>query len=438
MEPGFDKEASRRLERDDCGNREGRNGRSDRAMLEGRNERDGSSHREDCGGHGGGSEFEDRNGRNGLDGRTRLDIEEKALMVRSRFSFDFAGVSVVRDVASDILEWKYASGAANSTYEMIRLPAGVGALGKAYSLARCIVVDSVVDDIPENERFQYPIVTAEGIQSFLAFPLLEGGRVRTVLICGHRSVRAIDDALASEIQRYAAEVFGLEASERPLLRVRGEQEGFAYSRLSQKILQAQEDERKRIARELHDGISQEVLLAQMSLRAIRYAPEQEWPDLLEKTSAQLRDVISHIGAMTKALRPPSLDEFGLAAAMRELCRSCEGAFGITISADLHDVPGLGEVREVAFYRIFQEALTNACKYSGSQEINVLLKATPDGALLQVSDHGSGFDPEAVSVQGTGFGLQGMRERASLAGDELSVESKPGFGTTVTLLAKGAL
>lgn len=367
---------------------------------------------------------------------SRDEIEDRACLVRSRFSFDFVGVSIARNVQDGILEWGYASGATSRTYEMIRLPLGVGALGKAYSLARCIVVDSVVDDIPSNERFQYPIVTAEGIQSFLAFPLFEAGSVVAVLICGHRSVRSVDDALASDVQRYAAEAFGLSVSEAPPLRMRGEQEGFAYSRFSQRILQAQEDERKRIARELHDGISQEVLLAQMSLREVRYAPPEKWPELLESANVRLRDVISHIGAMTKALRPPSLDEFGLAAAMRELCRSCEGAFGIPISADIEDVPDFGEASEVAFYRVFQEALTNACKYSGAQLISVFLGTVPDGYLLKVADDGSGFDSDDVLVQGTGFGLQGMSERASLIGAELTVDAKPGSGTTVSLLAKG--
>lgn len=366
----------------------------------------------------------------------RRHIEDRARLVKSRFSFDFVGVSIVHDVQDGILEWSYASGATSSTYEMIRLPAGVGALGKAYSLARCIVVDSVVDDIPENERFQYPIVTAEGIQSFLAFPLLKDGSAVVVLICGHRSVHSIDDALASEVQRYAAKMFGLSASETPLLRIRGEQAGFAYSRLSQRILQAQEDERKRIARELHDGISQEVLLSQMSLRAIKYAPAEEWPKMLEEASAQLRDVISHIGAMTKALRPPSLDEFGLAAAMRGLCRSCESAFGISISTDIEDIPDIGGASEVAFYRIFQEALTNACKYSGAQEIEVFLGTVPEGFLLKVTDNGSGFDSGNAFVQGTGFGLQGMLERASLIAAELTVDTKPGSGTTVALLSRG--
>lgn len=366
----------------------------------------------------------------------KQDIEEKARSVRAAFSFDFVGVSVVRDASDDILEWGFASGATSDTYEMIRLPVGVGALGKAYSLARCIVVDSVMDDIPESERFQYPIVTAEGIQSFLAFPLIDGGVVSTVLICGHRSMRSFDDALISEVQRFAAKVFDLAASDAPFLRVRGDQECFAYSRLSQRILQAQENERKRIARELHDGISQEVLLAQMALRAVKYAPESEWPGLIEEASAQLRDVISHIGAMTKTLRPPSLDEFGLAAAMRELCRSCEGAFEVAILADIQDEPELDEAGEVAFYRIFQEALTNACKYSGSQKIEVFLGTLPEGVLLRVADRGSGFNPDDVTVQGTGFGLQGMLERASLIGAELTVDAKPGRGTTVSLLAKG--
>lgn len=366
----------------------------------------------------------------------KAGVERNACRIRERFAFDFVGVSVVHGVRNGILEWGYASGATSAAYEMIRLPVGVGALGKAYSLSRCIIVDSVVDDIPENERFQYPIVTSEGLQSFLAFPLFEHGEVSIVVICGHRSVRSIDDGLASEVQRFSAAVFGMAPPDVPPLRVRGEQEGFAYARLSQRILQAQEDERKRIARELHDGISQEVLLAQMSLRSLRYAPHEEWPERLEEANIQLRDVMSHIGAMTKSLRPPSLDEFGLASAMRELCRSCESAFGIPITTKIQDSPELDEASEVAFYRIFQEALTNACKYSGSERILVLLRHGSGETLLEVADEGAGFDLRNVDVAGTGFGLRGMEERASLVGASLAIETEPGRGTRVVLRAKG--
>lgn len=364
-------------------------------------------------------------------------LEDAAHHVRKRFGFDFVGVSMVPLDALNVLDWSLASGSTNDNFEMIRLPAGVGALGKAYALKRCLIVDSVADDIPENERFQYPIVVAEALQSFIAFPLMDKQNIVTIFICAFRSVRSFDDAFTWEVERFVAHELQLELSLIPPLRVRGRQKGFAYSELSQRIIQAQEDERRRIARELHDGISQEVLLAQMSLRKLKYVSGDEWRLEVRHASEQLRDVISHIGAMAKALRPPSLDELGLAAAMRDLCTSCSAAFGVTIDSQIDDVLPLGEEREIVVYRIFQEALSNACKYSGSERITVLLRQTSQYVHLRVEDAGCGFDTNNIHAFGTGLGIEGMRERALLVGGKFTITSTRGSGTTVTLCLSAA-
>ena len=364
-------------------------------------------------------------------------LEDAAHHVRKRFGFDFVGVSMVPPDALNVLDWSLASGSTNDNFEMIRLPAGVGALGKAYALKRCLIVDSVADDIPENERFQYPIVVAEALQSFIAFPLMDKQNIVTIFICAFRSVRSFDDAFTWEVERFVAHELQLELSLIPPLRVRGRQKGFAYSELSQRIIQAQEDERRRIARELHDGISQEVLLAQMSLRKLKYVSGDEWRLEVRHASEQLRDVISHIGAMAKALRPPSLDELGLAAAMRDLCTSCSAAFGVAIDAQIDDVLPLGEEREIVIYRIFQEALSNACKYSGSERITVLLRQTSQYVHLRVEDAGCGFDTNNIHAFGTGLGIEGMRERALLVGGKFTITSTRGSGTTVTLCLSAA-
>lgn len=364
-------------------------------------------------------------------------LTDAAHHVRKRFGFDFVGVSLVPSDALNVLDWSLASGSTNDNFEMIRLPAGVGALGKAYALKRCLIVDSVADDIPENERFQYPIVVAEALQSFIAFPLMDKQNIVTIFICAFRSVRSFDDAFTWEVERFVAHELQLELSLIPPLRVRGRQKGFAYSELSQRIIQAQEDERRRIARELHDGISQEVLLAQMSLRKLKYVTGDEWRAEVRHASEQLRDVISHIGAMAKALRPPSLDELGLAAAMRDLCSTCSSAFGVTIDAQIDDVLPLGEEREIVVYRIFQEALSNACKYSGSEHITVLLRQTSQYVHLRVEDAGCGFDTDNIRAFGTGLGIEGMRERALLVGGKFTITSTHGAGTTVTLCLSAA-
>ena len=358
--------------------------------------------------------------------------EQAAQAIRERFSFGFVCVSVVPDVINPILRWDYAAGGSNERYELIHLPNGVGAWGKVFALGRGIVVDSVDADIPENELFQYPIVTTEALKSFFCFPLMEGGRIAVIVLCGQRFMHTIDDAQCSTVQRFAAAEFDLETCGAVPVRIHGKQEGFAYGELSRNLLLAQEAERKRIAQELHDGISQEVLVAQMELRRLSYLPQDEWPTAVSKASALLRDVMTHISAMAKSLRPVALDELGLACALESLCAATAEGFGLRVPTDIDECPPLENGHDIAVYRVAQEALANACKYSGADEVRVSLK-WDDGTLrLSVADDGCGFNTENVEVKGTGLGLEGMRERAALVGGTLVVRSAPGEGTAVSL------
>ncbi|MGI6590095.1 MAG: ATP-binding protein [Eggerthellaceae bacterium] len=362
-------------------------------------------------------------------------IDRTADALRAAYGFGFVGVSVVSGVESKVFRWDFGSGSPTGNYRMIRLPAGVGALGKAYELGCCLIAENIADDIPETERFQYPIVAVEALKSFFTFPLYRGDDIVLVLICASRFVRYFDDAFVGEVQQRAAQLFGLETSHRPIMRIHGKQKGFAYGELPQRILNAQEDERKRIARELHDGLSQEVLVAQMGLRQMKYLPSEQWPDQVEVVSSQLRDVISHIGAMAKSLRPASLDELGLAVAARELCRSCESAFGIPIVCSIEDNLAMDEAKELVAYRVLQESLTNACKYAEPTRIDVIMSKQEGVFHLAVCDNGKGFDTERPAIKGGGLGLEGMRERASLIGADFLLTSQLGKGTCVTLNVK---
>ncbi len=358
-----------------------------------------------------------------------------ARAIRESFSFGFVGVSLIPKGPNPVMQWGYADGSTNKSYELIRLPASVGALGKVHALRKGIMVNSVEEDIPENELFQYPIVMAEALKSFFAFPLMKGDEIAVIIICGTRFLHALNDHEMSLIQRFAAKEFNLKPSKFAPVYIHGDQEGFAYSNLSKNLLIAQEAERKRIARELHDGISQEVLVAQMELRRLKYLPYEEWPDVVSKTSNMLKDVMSHISAISRALRPLALDELGLSAAVYALCESSAEAFGITVVKNIRENITLNSSIEIAVYRIFQEALNNACKYSGGNKIRVLLdwdKDEPNVLVLMVSDNGRGFDVENPEVQGSGLGLEGMRERAALVNGALALQSQKNQGSIVSL------
>lgn len=378
--------------------------------------------------------------------------------VRDGFGLDFVGASVVPDGSAPILRWQYGAGSTTGNYALIHLPEGVGALGKVQKLRRGLVVNSVEDDIPQGELFQYPIIVAEALKSFFAFPLMEGDDVRVILICATRFVRSFDEVSCGLMQQFSAARFSLAPCAETPLAVHGKQEGFAYTEITHRLIQAQEGERRRIARELHDGISQEVLVAQIELRKLGYLSKDQWPAAIEAVSERLKDVIAHIGALAHALRPAALDELGLAAAIEALCAKMQTAFGIPIEVRLTEVGELGADCEIALYRICQEAVSNACKYSGASAIRVYLGpaagvpgkraasaaeaegaaeagdvANADGAMvLRIADDGCGFDPARYEARGSGLGLGGMRERAGLAGGALSIESAPGAGCVVEL------
>ncbi len=374
----------------------------------------------------------DGDGQRGFIRALHAIASDAAENVRDRFALDFVGVSIVPDGSAPILTWQYAAGSTTENYALIHLPEGVGALGKVQKLRRGIVVNSVEDDIPQGELFQYPIIVAEALSSFFSFPLMEDGDLRVILICATRFVRTFDEVACGIIQQFSATRFSLEpCGEAPLL-VHGKQEGFAYTEITHRLLQAQEDERRRIARELHDGISQEILVAQIELRKLGYLPQEEWPAAVDAVSGRLRDVIAHISAIARALRPAALDELGLVAALEALCATMQKAFGVPIEVEAEDPGPLGADREIALYRICQEAVSNACKYSGADAVEVAL-AVRDGILtLRVADDGAGFDPARPRAKGSGLGLGGMRERAGLVGGDLAIESAPGSGCTVTL------
>lgn len=159
-----------------------------------------------------------------------------ARAIRESFSFGFVGVSLIPKGPNPVMQWGYADGSTNKSYELIRLPASVGALGKVHALRKGIIVNSVEEDIPENELFQYPIVMAEALKSFFAFPLMKGDEIAVIIICGTRFLHALNDHEMSLIQRFAAKEFNLESCKSAPVYIHGDQEGFAYNDLSKNLL----------------------------------------------------------------------------------------------------------------------------------------------------------------------------------------------------------
>ena len=199
---------------------------------------------------------------------------------------------------------------------------------------------------------------------------------------------------------------------------------------SARVLAAQENERLRIARELHDEIGQ--TLTAVALRA-EHTAQRSGPDHPE--FAELAEIVQHsladVRRISLELRPGALDELGLINALISLCARVDAQSPLRVHRDLQGpLPELSPEVELAIYRIAQEALTNAMRHSDASEVDVSLRCSGDALRLAVKDNGRGL-PEPIR---DGGGLTGMRERAMLIGADLELESAlgPNGGVTVSV------
>jgi two-component system, NarL family, sensor histidine kinase UhpB len=194
-------------------------------------------------------------------------------------------------------------------------------------------------------------------------------------------------------------------------------------------LRAQEEERARVARDLHDEVNQSLTGLLLRLEAVREAAPSELEAEIADTKALANQAMRELLSLARQLRPTALDDLGLVAAIagqiEQVSRSGVGA-ELVEEGDFSDLDG--DVQLVV-YRVAQEALSNAVRHSGAERIEVALRRGGDGVELTVSDDGRGFAFEASE---SGLGIAGMRERALLLGGELTIESRPGRGTTVRL------
>jgi two-component system sensor histidine kinase UhpB len=199
-------------------------------------------------------------------------------------------------------------------------------------------------------------------------------------------------------------------------------------------LRAQEEERARVARDLHDEVNQSLTGLLLRLEAAREAAPPELEEELEETKSLANQAMRELLSLARQLRPTALDDLGLAAAVagqvEQVARSGIAAELVT-DGDFSD---LDSDVQLVVYRVAQEALSNAGRHSGARRIEVSLRnSSGEGAELEVADDGRGF---AFDESEGGLGIAGMRERALLIGGELTIESRPGRGTTVRLTLPG--
>jgi PAS domain S-box-containing protein len=220
----------------------------------------------------------------------------------------------------------------------------------------------------------------------------------------------------------------------------------ALENVSGRLIEAQEKERSRIARDLHDDVCQRLALLSMELeqanRSLNGPSAGSTNERLEKIQRHCSEIAGDVQALSHQLHSSKLDYLGVAAAIRGFCKEFAKLHNVTVEFTDHNVPKhLPKDVSLCLFRVAQEGLHNALKYSKTSQFDVQLTCAANEVQLQVRDEGAGFEVEEARVNG-GLGLVSMKERVHLVGGRFSVESKPGNGTrivaTVPVVAESAV
>ncbi|TBH21424.1 sensor histidine kinase [Thermus thermamylovorans] len=234
---------------------------------------------------------------------------------------------------------------------------------------------------------------------FVALPLRQGSRTLAVLVLKLELGQKIPEALPALL---------LLALRRPGLELSG------------RLLWAQEEERRRVGRELHDGVGSLLTAALLTLKVAERRPEQ-----LAEARRRVAEALEEVRRLSRELRMPLLDDLGLKEALKRYLEEYRKG-GVEVEAHL-EIPPLPKEKEVALFRVVQEALTNTLRHAQAQRVQVRLWREGDRLFGVVADDGVGFDPEKTPAS---VGMLGMQERIQGLGGSLLVHSVPGQGTRV--------
>ena len=355
-----------------------------------------------------------------LAAETDLETLLDLVVRRLRQLLDARFVTIVLPSGED--ELRFAAGAGDGGSELVgqTMRRADSKSGRVLDSRQSERVDSVVDDPDVNYGVTRRLATRTG----LWVPLIAGDRTIGVL-AAHDKLGAPDARFTDDDLRLA-EVFAGRAAVAVDL-----SERVARDTL-RRVVAAQETERHRLARELHDETGQSLTSILLGLRSLE--------DTL--TSGESRAAVASLRALTVEtlrdvrrlaveLRPKALDDFGLVPALERLTELWASSTGIAVDfqASLGGADALPDETGTALYRIVQESLTNILKHAQAAHVSVVLTRKSGAVVTVIEDDGRGFDPRAAS---DGFGIEGMRERVALLGGRLQIESGGSTGTAIVV------
>jgi two-component system, NarL family, sensor histidine kinase UhpB len=280
----------------------------------------------------------------------------------------------------------------------------------------------------DDERFQFALLAMTVILALLLNILMLQRRF-SPLEALIRDIEAIDPA----------DPVGFDAPEEPVEEI--ERLAHAFRKLLDRIeaerrragrlqLRAQEEERKRVARDLHDEVNQALTAILLRLEALTQTAPPEMRDELVETKRLANQAMEELLQLARQLRPTALDDHGFVPAMQEMLRRFQAQHGIQAELALEGtLDDLGNDQQLVLYRVTQEALNNVARHAGAGKVRVGVQRQDGTVELAISDNGRGFE---VGSERRGLGLDGMAERARLVNGEFSVYARPGVGTTLEL------
>jgi len=342
-----------------------------------------------------------------------------ALVCRRLRELIGARLAVILLPENETLRIAAADGEGDAAHRLVgdRLPRDHSKAGRVLDRRQSARVDSVLDDPEVNQEEARRL----GVRNGLYVPLVTRSRAIGVVAVHDKIGR---EARFSDGDLRLAEIFAARAAVAVDLSQRVARDTV------RRVIEAQENERRRLARELHDETGQALTSILLGLKSIRAATDE---NAAEQAEAQLRELVvsalQDVRSLAVELRPSTLDDFGLVPALERLGATLEERSGVrvAIEAGLHD-KRLPPEAETALYRFVQEGLTNVMKHADANDVSVVI-ALRDGVVSAVvEDDGRGFAPD--DVRPDALGLVGMRERLALLGGTLTVESKPGHGTAL--------
>jgi signal transduction histidine kinase len=338
------------------------------------------------------------------------------------FPYDWLSIA---QVEGDKIRLAYVSGEdKHSLPPQTLLPSKTSAVGWVISRGQPLLRHDLTPDTSFADDEQ---LAALGIRSNLVIPLWSKGRIVGTWELGSRQrgayhaddlelLQAMADQLAIAIEN--ARLFEQVQSGREQLR-----------RLAQQVVSAQEEERQRLSRELHDEAGQVLTALKIDLALIRDDLPARMGSLRSRMgeAVELTDMtMERLRTLARDLRPPALDTAGLNLTLEGLCREFAQRAYLTIEFEAEELPPLPDLANICLYRFLQEALTNVAKHAQATQVWVKLSASASTISLAVRDNGQGFDLQR-SPQPKGIGLMGLRERLELLSGRLELESRPGHG-----------